>query len=136
MVRLLTRRFDEQEGRCAYCRRGCKLRCGQGDLLRATLDHVEPKAGGGSERAWNKVMACRACRACNEAKGAMHVAHFLRLLAQNEGLPPGSKAKMKAKARRSERRARLRALDGLPAGSRKDRLPAAGWHLSGMAAGD
>lgn len=132
MGRLLTKRFEQQGGRCGYCRRPCKLRGPVYDEMKATLDHVIPRSGGGPECAWNKVMACRGC---NEAKGASHEAHFLKVLEANGYLPPGSKSKMRGRALRAARCERLAIFDALPAGSRKDRLPAAGWHIDALMVG-
>lgn len=53
-------------GPCFYC----------GDDLAATVDHIEPLAGGGADDRAN-VVSC--CSRCNTLKHTMPVSHFLRL---------------------------------------------------------
>lgn len=60
---------------CAYCGRG--LACCQGDLDGGeplpTVDHIVPRALGGSEEFSNK---CLACAKCNSTKGARSAEEF------------------------------------------------------------
>lgn len=55
---------------CKYC--GCDL-----DEETVTLDHVIPRARGGTDGLWNLVLACTAC---NQAKADMLVEDFLVVL--------------------------------------------------------
>jgi len=72
-----------QGGRCFYCGSGLKAE-------HATLDHVEPRSRGGTDRVSNLVASCRLC---NRAKGSAGLAEFLNrrgvqqvlFAAQNEG---------------------------------------------------
>jgi 5-methylcytosine-specific restriction endonuclease McrA len=67
---------NRQGGRCYYCR---SRMGGPGELREATIDHVIPKAGGGTDRLSNLVAACRLC---NAAKGDLSAAAFLEVLAE------------------------------------------------------
>jgi HNH endonuclease len=58
--------LEKWDRHCAYC--------GAGDVP-LQVEHITPKARGGSERASNLTLACRPC---NEAKGARRVDDFLR----------------------------------------------------------
>lgn len=132
MGRTLTRLYDQQDGRCDYCCRKASLRAGSNDPLRATVDHVVAVAAGGSDRLSNKVMACRAC---NTAKASMSAARYRMVLAANGGLPPMTHAQRWAKLRRQERE-RARPDFSCLRVSRKDVLPAAGWHVEGKSVGE
>lgn len=59
-----------QGGRCKYCLTPLTLKS-------VTVDHVIPRAKGGSNLSHNKVAACEPC---NRAKGKMDVSKFLRLI--------------------------------------------------------
>ena len=58
--------FERDAWKCHYC--GCTvlLLAGRYKNLRATVDHIVPKAKGGSNRAENLITACEPC---NQAKG-------------------------------------------------------------------
>ncbi len=69
--------WQADSGRCWYCRMECR-RPGEpwdGRVL-ATVDHVEPKADGGTNRLEN-LHVC--CEVCNQAKGDMDLHEFLAL---------------------------------------------------------
>lgn len=48
--------FNEQSGRCYYCKRPMTLKLGHDRT--ATVDHVIPKSKGGPTVRWNLVAAC------------------------------------------------------------------------------
>src|ERR671938_839088 len=58
--------MEKWERRCAYC--------GARDIP-LNVEHIRPRARGGSDRVSN---LCIACRRCNEAKGVRPIAEFLR----------------------------------------------------------
>lgn len=74
-VKWLRARFRKQGGRCFYCRCRLVLRTTQRDkaippeserdlaIRPHTLDHVVPKAHGGSDGLSNRVLACAPCNA-------------------------------------------------------------------------
>lgn len=75
--RLIHTLFDNQGGKCFYCRISCEIICKPGDNKwlphRATVDHKRPKArGGGSKN--NLVMACGKC---NNLKADKTMTEFL-----------------------------------------------------------
>ena len=59
-----------QRGRCRYCK-------GRLTRRRATADHVQPRALGGSDHHGN---IAAACEACNLAKGALEPRRFMRMV--------------------------------------------------------
>jgi 5-methylcytosine-specific restriction endonuclease McrA len=65
----------EQNGRCAYCRRGIKLR-------ETTADHTRARSKGGTTQREN---ISAACSPCNSAKGAMSAKSFKKLIRKPDG---------------------------------------------------
>lgn len=59
--------YKRDRKRCVYCGRGLFLK-------EMTLDHIIPRAGGGSDHISN--LAC-SCAACNTAKGSMTLQEFV-----------------------------------------------------------
>lgn len=71
---LRDRLFNEQKGRCFYCR--CHMVAAGADDDRATtLDHVAAKSRGGKLKNGNAVAACRKC---NQDKADAPVANYLK----------------------------------------------------------
>lgn len=56
--------FDQQRGKCWYCRGDMKMR--QGFDNSATVEHCHPNSHGGTRSYWNTKLACRKC---NSARG-------------------------------------------------------------------
>jgi len=56
--------FNEQGGRCAYCLTDMILDLGYDNT--ATIEHITPRADGGTKRGHNEVCACFSC---NNSKG-------------------------------------------------------------------
>lgn len=73
-VLTLAELYHRQGGRCKYCFAPMDL--GGDGLMRATRDHIKPKARGGKQ-AGNLVAACARC---NEAKADAPVQEFVRSL--------------------------------------------------------
>lgn len=81
--------WADQEGRCAYCH----------DYLlfsQTTIDHVVPRAAGGTNKRENLVVACTGC---NKRKADMLPSHFALTAAasstvptKNTGAPEGASA--------------------------------------------
>lgn len=63
------RRVIEKHGHliCEYCSVPVFIRVEQTDPQKATVDHIVPRAKGGSDRMSNLKLACQAC---NSIKGA------------------------------------------------------------------
>lgn len=74
--RLRDHLFDQQKGRCFYCRRHM-LPAGADDDRAATLDHVAAASRDGPTHISNAVAACRRC---NEAKADKALKQFLKEL--------------------------------------------------------
>ena len=62
-------RMHADDPNCFYCRRTLKL-------SEATLDHVIPRAAGGTDRNGNLVLSCGDC---NQRKGSKSLCQFVRL---------------------------------------------------------
>lgn len=77
----LIKRVLEQEGRCHYCERAFFQN--QYTKLRPTLDHLYPKALGGTNHYDNLVAACHTC---NCLKANMTLIQFLNFLSRPRGL--------------------------------------------------
>lgn len=60
--------WEHQRRRCAYCEHAI-------ELLQATIDHVLPRARGGTSEWGNLVIACKQC---NAAKGVLTVVEWAR----------------------------------------------------------
>jgi 5-methylcytosine-specific restriction endonuclease McrA len=71
--RHLEKLVEKQRGQCHYC--GVRMNRRQNHPQRATVDHVKPRAHGGT-REGNTVAACRRC---NELKGPLDAETFLAL---------------------------------------------------------
>ncbi|WP_367278221.1 HNH endonuclease [uncultured Alsobacter sp.] len=102
MSRILNRKrkyqaaHDNQGGRCFWCRE--RVRYHEG-----TLDHIVPRAHGGSGRRVNLVMACDPC---NKTRGTMSPAEFLRspyLIQKRAPEPKAERTKQEASAWPMER---------------------------------
>lgn len=75
--------WDEQSGKCFYCQSPISLNH-QDRLSYATIDHVQPRSGGGNDKLGNLVLACWGC---NQAKSDMDIVDFmcnLNLLKQGQ----------------------------------------------------
>lgn len=88
--------FKKFHGKCHYCDR--PLQWGKGFSNSATIDHIIPRARGGSYVKSNLVLACFRC---NNLRGDMSYGGFLRLVAAGNlpdapPLSPGSKLKSQA----------------------------------------
>lgn len=68
----LAQKFNEQSGKCAYCRHPMTLE--KNMLASATRDHIVPRSGGGLTNRHNIVIACHRC---NQVKTNMAVQEFL-----------------------------------------------------------
>lgn len=74
----IRRLFHKQDGKCHYCKTQMALQKGRHDS--ATVDHVTPKAHGGTYLAQNIVGACWTC---NNARGDTPYEMFKRLVDAN-----------------------------------------------------
>ena len=86
--------YSRDDGACAYCGARCVER---GD---ATIDHVLPRARGGSNHERNLVTACLSC---NASKGDSTVAQWLRKLRKGGASTAGIAAHVRRLTRRSLR---------------------------------
>lgn len=68
------RLFAAQSGKCFYCCRQMGMRRRHANSAFATLDHVNPRANGGTRCEENIVLACRRC---NEMKGSKTLDQFV-----------------------------------------------------------
>lgn len=63
--------FNRQSGICTYCHHPMTLE--KDRMNSATMDHVIPRAVGGTSASFNLVVACYRC---NQIKGAMSLSDF------------------------------------------------------------
>jgi 5-methylcytosine-specific restriction endonuclease McrA len=61
------RLWREQGQECAYCKKKVRRK-------NATIDHIVPRARGGTNAVTNKVVTCRAC---NESKGDLLLSEWV-----------------------------------------------------------
>ena len=74
-AQLLTRLFNAQNGRCAYCGDPMLLGSKQSNHPKhASKDHIIPVSKGGVTDAWNLVCSCRQC---NQQKGSKPLIVYL-----------------------------------------------------------
>ena len=71
-----------KDSRCSYCRLNTRWHALEHELDRPTVDHVIPKARGGTDTPKNLVLACHAC---NSAKGSLPLLVFLLLRDGHDG---------------------------------------------------
>lgn len=93
---LRDRLWEDQRGRCYYCRRGVRK-------AEATLDHRCPASRGGEVSYVNGVMACLSC---NQAKADLPESAFIAQRPKSsrkirKAIPPAEIAKQQAKAERN-----------------------------------
>jgi hypothetical protein len=76
----MLRRMERQGGRCYWCDvQMVYVAGGSTSPVSATIDHVIPKAKGGSEGSFNKVLSCLSC---NNLKGSIPVESWAILISK------------------------------------------------------